>query len=153
MIPDFMLDRHVLDVKLYVRDSTGKLSQQYRSESYMATCATMAVNVCRVMLETTRLFHAFTELATRYRELQPQACFLPRASTIDFLVSIEEDFPRIFVDDRITNSSIHGYHEGRVWYANFRPSDQCICLNGKVIGSSAPIERHVPTRANATLDV
>ena len=137
----------------HVRDSTVKLYQQYSSDSPMATCALMAVNTCRAMLETQRLSDAFTELAIRYRELQPQACFLPGASTADFLVSIDEDFPRIFVDDRITSSKIHGYHEGRVWDGTFRPSDQCICLNGKVIGNSTPIKRHVPKHANATLDV
>ena len=148
-----MLNRHVPDVKLFVCDSTGTLSQQYPSESYMATCATMAVNNCRAMLETRRLCDAFTELAIRYHDLQPRAGFQPGPSTGYFLLSIEKDFPRIFVDDRITDPSIHGYHEVLVWNANFRLSDQCICLNGKVTGNSTPIEKHVPKHVNATLEV
>ena len=123
----------------------------------MTTCATMAVNVCRAMLKTTRFRHIFEELASKYCSLQPQVWSSAKSVgflAADFLASIkEEDFPRIFVDDRITSPLVQGYHKGRIWDAKFRPSDQSIYLNGKVIENQTSIERHVPKHANATLDV
>ena len=117
----------------------------------------MAVNVCRAMLKTTRVRQAFRELAIQYRKEQPQArslrdSGLPVDAAI-FLVSIQEDFPRIFVDDSITSPLIQGYHKRLLWDVKFRPSDQYICLNGEVIENRAPIERHVPKHANTTLEI
>ena len=143
-------------IRLYLRESDGNENYQYPPEREMVKCAVRAVSVCRAMLEADFVRQALNECTKVYGAASLEARFhdsvLIAKQTDKFISIICQDFPRLYVDDSITNSFVLRRRVERSWVAEFKPSDHRIYLNGKVIGNRDTLDNNVPKPANIPLE-
>ena len=139
---------------LHLRDRNGDESYRYRPESDMVSCAVRVVSVCQALLKAELVHHALMECTKMYGDESPEARFhdsiLIAKQTDKFISIICQDFPRLYVDDSITDSFVLRRRVERSWVAEFKPSDHRIYLNGKVIGNRDTLDNNVPKHANIT---
>ena len=156
-VPVLKLEKEAPNVTLYLRELSGNKDYQYPPESDMVTCAARAVNVCRAMLNDPFVRQSLMGFIALYSIERPEARFrdlvLVAEQTEMFISSVCNDFPRLFVDDSITSPLVLGYHEKSPCDANFEPSNQCIYLNGEVVGTRDTIDCNVPKHANTNLEL
>ena len=150
------LEEEAPKIRLYLRDRNGDENYQYPPESEEVNCAVKAVSVCRALLKAELVGHALRESTTLYGVERPDARFHDSAliaeQTDKFISIICQDFPRLYVDDSITNSLVLRHKVNRSWVAEFKPSDHRIYLNGEVIGTRETLDKNVFKHANTTLE-
>ena len=141
-------------IRLFLRDRKEDESYQYPLESEEVNCAVRAVSVCRAILKAELVGHFLSESTKLYGAKSPEKRFhdsvLIAKQTDNFILTFSRDFPRLYVDDSITNSLVLRRHVEKSRIAEFKPSDHRIYLNGEVIRTRNTLDNNVPEHANTT---
>ena len=108
------------------------------------------------MLKAEVVGHALREAITLYGDYTLDARFhdpvLITEQTEKFISIFCQDFPRLYVDDSITDCLVLRRHVKRSWVGEFKPEDHRIYLNGEVIGTRDILDNNTSMHADTTLE-
>ena len=127
---------------IWLRDEDGTRVEAFEDYDPTKILVVKCIQVVRHMLLNTEVAVAFAKIATEYSKAHPNSWYMEDSKpgvqhmvriTRDFIESIIDKFPNVFVDYSMKTPNFLGCHCRREW-VDWNPRNQSIQINGMVRG-------------------
>ena len=139
-------------LRIYHRPAGGLPVPNYPPEK--AFHITLAVNMCRRLLQLHRTRQAFRNIESAYIEACIKTSFSPwwipdrllndNQTTDSFINEMVNFFPLVYVDNDMRDPFTRGFSPVLSWQSRFKGSEQSIHINGTVSGIPAMLYDVIP---------